>query len=202
VDVRRRDVDDVSATFPVAVQSAFGDGGRFALPLATGTWLTVVAIVVLVGALLVIVWAGQAGEAPAAVPRLVRIGTASAVVISAGVLALSLLPQNEEAQGNPIEPDAQSIALGRQLYTQNCQQCHGEDGRGDGPLASTLPVPPADFRLHVPYHEDEFFFNVITNGLGSIMPSFGEQLTEEERWHIVNFLKAEFGNGEQSASGP
>ena len=86
-----------------------------------------------------------------------------------------------------------SIAIGRSLYTQSCAVCHGNDGRGDGPQASSLPVTPADFRVHVPYHQDEFFFTVISNGLGEIMPTFGGQLSEEERWHLVNFLKSEFG---------
>jgi mono/diheme cytochrome c family protein len=91
--------------------------------------------------------------------------------------------------------------MGRVLYLANCQQCHGPEGRGDGPLAADLDVPPADFRDHVPYHEDDFFFNVITNGLGSIMPAWGDQLTEDERWHLINFLQAEFGIEAQQAGG-
>jgi mono/diheme cytochrome c family protein len=130
-------------------------------------------------------------------PRVLRIGTASVTVVGVGLLALSLLPEESEGEGNPIEATEESIAIGRSLYTQNCAVCHGDDGRGDGPQASQLPVMPADFRQHVPYHQDEFFFLVISNGLGDIMPAFGEQLTEEEIWHLVNFLKAEFGADEQ-----
>ncbi|WP_416173736.1 c-type cytochrome [Brevundimonas sp.] len=32
------------------------------------------------------------------------------------------------------------MARGRELYDQNCTQCHGLTGRGDGPLAKTLAV--------------------------------------------------------------
>ena len=40
------------------------------------------------------------------------------------------------------------------LFQQNCIQCHGVDGRGDGPEAANLNPPPTDFRLHIPVHTD------------------------------------------------
>lgn len=35
-------------------------------------------------------------------------------------------------------------AAGRVLYHTYCASCHGEDGRGDGPVAPALVTPPAD----------------------------------------------------------
>jgi mono/diheme cytochrome c family protein len=195
VDVRRAEVDDVSGSFSVNVESP-GDRSEFALPLAVGSWLTVAAIVILVTALLIATWTTQWPELPEVAPRFLRVGTAAFSVIGVGLLVLSFLPGNETVEGNPIKPTAESIAMGRQLYENNCQQCHGPDGRGDGPLADTLPVAPSDYRIHVPVHGDEFLFGVITNGLGSVMPAFGDQLTEDERWHLINFLRSEFGNAE------
>jgi copper transport protein len=195
VDVRRAEIDDVSASFPVPVESAdFTTWGQFDFPLATGTWLTIAAVVLVVLALIAAAWIAEWPGLAEWSPRILRIGTASVVVIGVGMLVLSLLPGDEaEGTGNPIASSPESIAIGRSLYTQNCAVCHGDDGRGDGPQAAQLPVMPADFRQHVPYHQDEFFFLVISNGLGEIMPSFSGQLTEDERWHLVNFLKSEFG---------
>jgi mono/diheme cytochrome c family protein len=187
VDVRRAEADDVTADFPVAVAGP-GEKDDYAYPLTAGGWLTVAAVAVLLAALFVAIWADRLPEPPQPFPRLVRVGTAAVTVIAVGLVALSFLPGDSTAE---------SIAIGRTLYQNNCRQCHGDDGRGDGPLAGTLPVPPADFRVHVPYHKDEFFFLVISNGLGSIMPSFQSQLTEDERWHLVNFLKSEFGTDDQ-----
>src|SRR5690606_12425299 len=34
--------------------------------------------------------------------------------------------------------------FGALLYQHYCESCHGESGRGDGPEAATLPIPPAD----------------------------------------------------------
>lgn len=195
VDVRRRAVDDARADFPVNVKSP-GEKDQFALPLSVGSWLTVTAIVILVASLLMATWATQWPDLPEAAPRFLRVGTAAFSVIGVGLLVLSFLPGEETVVGNPVKPTAESIAMGRDLYDNNCQQCHGPNGDGKGSLAETLPVAPADFRIHVPYHDDTFLFGVISNGLGSIMPSFGDQLTETQRWHLINFLRSEFGNAE------
>jgi copper transport protein len=188
VDVRRAGLEDLRADFPVPI-SLSGTGTQFDQPLAAGGWLTVGAIGLIVAALLVGVWSPRLPELPAPAPRLLRIGTAAFTVIGIGFLAISVLPDTSaERTAGP-----ESIAAGRVLYTANCQQCHGPDGRGDGPLAEGLDVPPADFRVHIPFHQDSFFFNVIRNGLGSIMPGFGSQLTEDETWNLIHFLQSEFG---------
>ncbi|MFQ5880628.1 MAG: c-type cytochrome, partial [Dehalococcoidia bacterium] len=200
VDLRRREVEDVSAFFgvPVAGAKRAQVGGRFELPLVAGSWATVGAV----GALLfgLILWAGvsQWPRLPQPTYRTLRVtrvaSTVLGLALTVGVIS-GIIEFMEEVtpSGNPIEPTAQSIAIGRTLFLQNCAVCHGDTGRGDGPLAETLEVPPADFRIHIPFHSDEFFFLVMTNGFGRVMPAFGDQLTEEERWHILNFLQSEFG---------
>jgi mono/diheme cytochrome c family protein len=39
---------------------------------------------------------------------------------------------------------AEDAVPGKIEYLSSCAACHGEDGRGDGILASILKVPPAD----------------------------------------------------------
>lgn len=199
VDIRRADIDDVTADFPVPVTSGSQTGGDFDLPLTAGSWLTVAGIVLLVLTLLAAIWLPRFPELPEGVFRGLRIGSSAVAVIGLSVLAVSFVPGDEEQTGNPVEATPTSVALGRSLYMANCVQCHGEDGRGDGPLADELPVAPVDFRTHIPYHQDEFFFRVMTNGLGTIMPAFGDQLTEEERWHLLNYLQSEYGLEAQQA---
>lgn len=92
--------------------------------------------------------------------------------------------------GNRPQPSPQSIARGAELFAQNCAQCHGVTGKGDGPLAPSLNPWPVDLTKHVPFHPDEQLYSWITNGLpGTAMPAFKELLTEEERWHILNYLR-------------
>jgi mono/diheme cytochrome c family protein len=40
-----------------------------------------------------------------------------------------------------------SPTSGKDMYTAYCAVCHGTDGKGGGPAASALKVPPADLSL-------------------------------------------------------
>jgi mono/diheme cytochrome c family protein len=67
----------------------------------------------------------------------------------AGVLslvpALSALHRPAPDPGEPAGTrKAERIALGRLSYRIHCASCHGESGRGDGPLAEDLKVRPSD----------------------------------------------------------
>lgn len=92
---------------------------------------------------------------------------------------------------NPILPDANSIAIGQSLYTENCVPCHGLEGRADGPAALNLNPRPADFTDgHTATHTDGDLFYWILQGVeGSAMPAFEERITREEAWHLVNYVR-------------
>jgi hypothetical protein len=42
---------------------------------------------------------------------------------------------------------ADEVTQGKPLFMQYCASCHGPNGAGDGPLASSLSAPPANLRL-------------------------------------------------------
>jgi copper transport protein len=202
VTVQRRGVDDETVTVPVTVSTAGAGQGQFKYPLTVGSWLSVAMAVMMVLALLAAIWISEWPGLPEISPRFLRVGTATLTVLGAGILALSLIPGESKGTGNPIPASAASIARGHDVYVQNCSSCHGINGDGKGPSAAGLTVKPADFRLHIPYHQDTFFFNVITNGLGTIMPSWSATISEEDRWNIINYLHSAFGSaGEPAASG-
>jgi mono/diheme cytochrome c family protein len=91
---------------------------------------------------------------------------------------------------NPVPPTADSLETGQRLYRENCQSCHGVAGRGDGPQAAGLNPPPLDLVVHAPLHSDGALFGFIQNGIpGTAMPAWGNKLTDEEIWHIVNYIR-------------
>ncbi len=87
--------------------------------------------------------------------------------------------------------DAISIAHGAQLFTLHCADCHGPQGKGNGRLADTLSTPPADLLTepHTARHTVGNVYHQITYGIPDThMPGFGDRLSEEAIWDIVNFL--------------
>jgi mono/diheme cytochrome c family protein len=94
---------------------------------------------------------------------------------------------------NPFPPTAESVALGEPVYATACAACHGVDGLGDGPLGAELPKPPADLIVHVPIHSDTILYEFIRDGIAAAgMPGQDGVFSEDEMWHLVNYLRAEF----------
>jgi copper transport protein len=93
---------------------------------------------------------------------------------------------------NPFPPGLASTQIGAPLYAEYCLPCHGSEGKGDGPAGLAMNPPPADLTIHTApgVHPDGQLFEWITNGFpGSVMPAFSEILTEEQRWHMVNYIR-------------
>jgi mono/diheme cytochrome c family protein len=92
--------------------------------------------------------------------------------------------------------DGDGIARGAQLFAQNCVACHGAGGRGDGKLAKSLDIPPADLTAeHLWAHSDGEMFWYLTHGMdsprgGLSMPGFGDTLGSEARWVLIDYLRA------------
>lgn len=103
------------------------------------------------------------------------------------------IPKDADETKNPVEATEESIAKGKELFmTQkgNCIFCHGETGSGNKENLPRLRRVPADLSdiKRMPKLSDGEIFWKITKGIPDIMPS-RDMLTEEERWHLVNFVR-------------
>lgn len=92
------------------------------------------------------------------------------------------------------EPDVLSggdLSRGAAVYGAQCKVCHGEQGKGDGPVAATLTPPPPDLTRseRMRMMSDEELFELLSVGKGS-MPGFREILTEEERGDVLKWLRS------------
>ena len=97
---------------------------------------------------------------------------------------------------SPTHFSANSIMEGAALFPDHCAMCHGTEGRGDGPAATGLPVPPADLTAaHLWMHSDGELFWWLTHGIeapegGQAMPGFAPILSEDQRWALIDFIRA------------
>jgi putative copper resistance protein D len=119
-----------------------------------------------------------------------------ALALLAGGLAVAVPPLAVDAYPTtyfrPTVPyHATSIAQGQRIYRERCAACHGPSGAGDGPAGRGLPRPPADLRApHTGQHTAGDLFWWLTHGIPrGGMPAFGRDLTEEERWDAINFVR-------------
>jgi mono/diheme cytochrome c family protein len=90
---------------------------------------------------------------------------------------------------NPVPADARSLSNGRQYYSINCAVCHGDAGKGDGPIvAKGFPgIPLVGAGSPTPGRTDGYIWGMIRNGRG-LMPSYN-RIEELDRWDVVNYVR-------------
>lgn len=127
-----------------------------------------------------------------------RARSSAILVALAGALQV-VLAQGVATEPVPPTPVAADATQGRTLYARHCAQCHGDDGKGDGPAADLVYPRPRDFTLGVykvrstlsgQLPTDHDLFRAISEGLpGTSMPAWKKFLSEAERWQLVHHVK-------------
>jgi mono/diheme cytochrome c family protein len=113
--------------------------------------------------------------------------TAAAVPALAG---LALIATTARAAGVDLKAAAAN-------YQDSCVDCHGKDGKGDGPKAATLKTKPANYTdcAAMSKVSDDYLFNIIKNGGKSVgkskdMADFGEAYSDEEIHGLVAYIRS------------
>jgi len=96
-----------------------------------------------------------------------------------------------------------TLAAGRALFLSNCVQCHGSAGNGQGVTKPTFGPQPADFTDRAPPYgvqslAPQYLFWRVSEGgrvepfrsRGSIMPAWKYQLSDEQRWQVIAYIRA------------
>ena len=106
----------------------------------------------------------------------------------------------EELQDPDIPPVTPEILeRGRAVYVESqCAQCHGENGRGNGPSWPDLKDDWGDPIVAANLHNKESYrngytaydvFRTITTGLnGTPMPAYRDTVGVEDRWALTHFV--------------
>jgi mono/diheme cytochrome c family protein len=198
--VRRTAQDDARTAFRFVVAGPGGATSRAAAPLASypllpSPMVSVAYALMALGLAVVVVGFRRGGRRMRQVQTTVM-GAGLVVVLAGGyVYAQELrngVPIDIANVRNPLAADSASLARGQAIYEQaGCVSCHGDTGRGDGPAGLRLVPRPADFRVHMAAgHTDGQLFYWVSSGVqGTAMPAFGDRLSEQERWDVINYIR-------------
>jgi mono/diheme cytochrome c family protein len=105
------------------------------------------------------------------------------------------LPEDADKTKNPVTASAESVEKGKALYFDpnkgNCIFCHGETGTGNEANMPRLRRKPADLtnKERMSAQTDGELYWKITKGITGIMPGREKKMTDEERWHVVNYVR-------------
>jgi mono/diheme cytochrome c family protein len=102
-----------------------------------------------------------------------------------------VVPEEVKKLKNPIAPTESTLRAARGIYAEECTECHGEHGKGDGPKARLHFPAPADLtdaRRMNSVTDGEIFYQ-ISEGRKP-MPSFKTRLTEDQRWGLVLLVRS------------
>lgn len=113
-----------------------------------------------------------------------------------GTVARGFIPYPYAGQTNPTEvlsnptlPTKENLELGKAKFFTYCSPCHGYFADGDSRLRGQFPNPPTLHSKRARDFSDGMIYHIITNGQNA-MPSYAAQITRDERWAIVNYVRA------------
>ena len=113
-----------------------------------------------------------------------------------------IVPAEYKSLKNPLSASEPDLNPARQIYADECAQCHGEHGKGDGPEARThLPLPAdlTEAKRMATVTDGEIFYQ-ISEGRRP-MPSFRKRLTIDQRWQLVLLVRSFSQSAEQAKPG-
>ena len=113
------------------------------------------------------------------------------------------LKRGSHDMDNLQKPKTKAQALlnrGRNIYLHMCVYCHGRDGNGGGTATDYLYPWPRDFRKGIfkfrttptgTLPRDEDLYRTIIRGVpGTSMPAWGDALSPQDTWALVNLIKS------------
>ena len=93
---------------------------------------------------------------------------------------------------NPVATGAASVTAGQQVYQKQCRMCHGASGAAETPMAKKMNASDLTDGTWTFGSTDGEIFTVIQEGAGagSKMTAFKGKVTDQDTWHLVNYIRS------------
>ena len=97
----------------------------------------------------------------------------------------------ELIEKGPVPRTDESEARGKKVFKEQCAVCHGPDGAGDGIIIKKgLGFYPVNLTTPaVAKRTDGYIYAYIRYGGKVMMPSYSESISEQDAWHVVNYIR-------------
>lgn len=134
---------------------------------------------------------------------------AGAIAVTAALLAVGFAAWDRIWPGQPagallVADNAEVVARGKVIYTQNCASCHGADLKGEPDWRNRdadgfLPAPPHDESGHTWHHSDALLFGITKFGIAKYagdpnyktrMPAYEDVLSDEDIVAVLSYIKS------------
>ena len=97
----------------------------------------------------------------------------------------------ELIEKGPIPQSSESAARGAKVFKEQCAVCHGPGGLGDGIIIKKgLGFYPVNLTTPaVSQRSDGYIYAYIRYGGKVMMPPYSENISEQDAWHVVNYIR-------------
>ena len=132
------------------------------------------------------------------------IGTVVGGMIAVGLIYILAFPKKQLSASLPLVPNNKGVvALGEEVYAQNCALCHGKNLEGQAnwkkrDAKGYMPAPPHSKDGHTWHHPDSYLFSMTKYGIEKMinkkypnnMPVYENKLSDIEIVAALSFIKS------------
>jgi mono/diheme cytochrome c family protein len=141
---------------------------------------------VLVGAMMIVLLVMKLGPVPVNADQ-------QPPALEARLLGLAVhasVARHAREQPNPVPPTEENLIAGMEIYTQMCAKCHGQPNAGPSIYGGSFYPPAPQLAGHPPEYTEAEIFWVVKHGIrNTAMLAWGRQLSDDNIWQVVSFLK-------------
>ena len=134
-----------------------------------------------------------------------KIGLGLLTAAFAFLVGAIVVAKYQEGRIAAVPDNPQQVARGKFVYSKYCAACHGAKLEGQPNWQEKLPTgrmpaPPHDASGHTWHHPDSVLFGIAKHGLvpgkyappkyESDMPAFAKQLSDDEIWAVLAYIKS------------
>ena len=103
-----------------------------------------------------------------------------------------ILGEDADTKKNPLTADEKTLAAGKAIFKNKCEDCHGPGGLGDGPDAdpAATEMDLTNPKRAARNGDGIVYYKVLNGRKKPKMPAFKDELNEQQIWQVVTYVQS------------